>query len=80
MPTENADGQGVVLADVIENSPAAKAGLKPGDVVFKVGEDEIQAVTDLLKAIGTRKPEDKVQLSVQRESEVLVVEVVLGAR
>lgn len=80
MPAEESDGQGVALQEVLKDSPAEKAGLKPGDLVLKIGETKIPQVSDLLKALRERKPGDKVQITVQRETEEIVVEVVLGKR
>ena len=80
MPAEGANGQGVVLQEILKGSPAEKAGLKPGDVVLKLGRTKIHAVSDLLMTLRDCKPGDKTQISIQRESKEIVVEVVLGSR
>ena len=80
MPAEESDGQGVTLQEVLKDSPAEKAGLKPGDLVLKIGETKIPQVSDLLKALRDRKPGEKVQITIQRENEQVALEVVLGKR
>ena len=80
MPAEESDGQGVTLQEVLKDSRAEKAGFKPGDLVLKIGETKIPQVSDLLKALRNRKPGEKLQVTVQRETEQIVLEVVLGKR
>ncbi len=80
MPAEEADGPGVVLQEVVKNSPAEKSGLKSGDVVLKIGDTEIHQVSDLMKSLRDRRPGEKVRIAVRRDNEEVVVEVVLGKR
>jgi peptidase M28-like protein/PDZ domain-containing protein len=80
MPAEQPDAQGVVLQEVLKDSPAEKAGLKSRDVVLKIGDTKIPHVPDLLKALRDRKPGDKIQVTIQRETEEIVLEVVLGSQ
>ncbi|HEV2912589.1 MAG TPA: PDZ domain-containing protein [Pyrinomonadaceae bacterium] len=61
-----ADGRGVLVASVSENSPAAKAGLKAGDVITAVDGNRIEKVSDLLREIN-RKREGEITLSVIRD-------------
>src|SRR6185312_14234876 len=52
---EEAEG-GVRLTNVIENGPAAKAGLKAGDIVIAVEEKPIDKYEELVEMIRARKP------------------------
>jgi len=45
-------GQGVLLLNVIEDTPAAKAGLKTGDVIIMIGDDQVQDVRHFLKLVA----------------------------
>jgi len=55
--------QGAKVNQVSEESPAAKAGLKEGDIITKVNDIKIDGPTSLYDAIGKSKPEDKVTIS-----------------
>jgi serine protease Do len=55
--------QGAKVNQVSEESPAAKAGLKEGDIITKVNDIKIDGPATLYDAIGKSKPEDKVTIS-----------------
>ena len=55
--------QGAKINQVSEESPAAKAGLKEGDIITKVDDIKIDGPAALYDAIGKSKPEDKVTIS-----------------
>jgi serine protease Do len=55
--------QGAKVNQVSEGSPAAKAGLKEGDIITKVNDIKIDGPASLYDAIGKSKPEDKVTIS-----------------
>jgi serine protease Do len=53
-----ADGQGVLVTSVSEDSPAAKAGIKAGDVITAVDGEKIDSSGDLSRAINKKKEGD----------------------
>lgn len=55
--------QGAKVNQVSDESPAAKAGLKEGDIITKVNDIKIDGPASLYDAIGKSKPEDKVTIS-----------------
>ena len=55
--------QGAKINQVSDESPAAKAGLKEGDIITKVNDIKIDGPASLYDAIGKSKPEDKVTIS-----------------
>ncbi len=59
--------QGAKVNQVSEESPAAKAGLKEGDIITKVNDIKIDGPASLYDAIGKSKPEDKVTISYIRK-------------
>jgi membrane-associated protease RseP (regulator of RpoE activity) len=69
-------GKGVLVREVTEGSPAAKAGLKAGDVIIKVGSKGVGSVEDLRDALGdeTDQPH-KVLLTIVRNHEEQMVTV-----
>ncbi|MDX1434571.1 MAG: DegQ family serine endoprotease, partial [Gammaproteobacteria bacterium] len=44
---------GVLIVDVAKDSPAAKGGLRPGDVIKRVGRKEVDSVRDVTEAVET---------------------------
>jgi serine protease Do len=63
------EGKGALIADVAPGSPAARAGLRAGDVVTSVDGRAIAQQRDLARGIGEAKPGSVVALSVWRDGE-----------
>lgn len=72
------DGGGAKITSVTENSAAEKAGLKKGDVITKVGENDVDDPSDLTKAIGKFKPEEKVTIVYKRDGKEAKTTATLG--
>jgi Do/DeqQ family serine protease len=72
--------EGVVIIGVLQNAPAAKAGLKPGDALLSVAGQEVRSVGALLTAIAALKPGEPVKLGVMRRSQLLTLEVTPSQR
>ncbi len=72
--------QGAVVAEVTPNSPAAKAGLQPGDVITKIGSQDVRRPRELMAAIAQHKPGDKVELQVLRDGQQKKLTVTLAER
>lgn len=58
---------GVTIAGVMPNSPAAEAGLQPGDVVFSVDGSAVGSSADLINFIGVHEPGEQVALVLDRK-------------
>ena len=67
------DGKPAILPD----SPAAKAGLKEGDVITEINGIKLQDLTTLLSVVQKYKPGDKIGLKVFRNGKYLVLTAVL---
>ena len=80
VPDFRDDLKGVLFADVQNNSPAAKAGLKQGDLLTEFDGKPIQNLYDFTYALQSRKPGDTVQVVVKRKGQDLKVDVALEAR
>ncbi|MGI9034833.1 MAG: PDZ domain-containing protein [Pyrinomonadaceae bacterium] len=52
------DGRGLLINNVRENSPAAKAGLKAGDVIVETDGKTVNSAADLTRAINEKKEGD----------------------
>jgi serine protease Do len=61
--------EGVIVDEVIEDSPAEKAGLKDGDVILKYNDQEVTSSGRLTRWIRKTKPETEVTLGIIRDGE-----------
>jgi membrane-associated protease RseP (regulator of RpoE activity) len=71
---------GVKFADVREGSPAAKAGLKAGDIMIEFDRKPVQNLYDFTYALRGKKPGDEVTVKVTRDGKPLEVTAVLSRR
>ncbi|WP_299529425.1 S1C family serine protease [uncultured Streptomyces sp.] len=67
-------------AAVSPGGPAAKAGLKAGDVITKFGGSPVDSGPTLIGEIWTHKPGDKIEVTYKRDGKESTVEVTLGSR
>jgi Do/DeqQ family serine protease len=72
--------QGVIITGVLQNGPAALAGVKPGDVVTHVQEQPVRNVAELLSAVAALKPGQPADFKVQRQKSRVTLSVVPGVR
>ena len=68
------------FGDVREGSPAAKAGLKAGDIMIEFDGKPIQNLYDFTYALRGKKPGDEVKVKVTRDGKPLEVTAVLSRR
>ncbi|MBT2325323.1 trypsin-like peptidase domain-containing protein [Variovorax paradoxus] len=72
--------KGVIITGVLQNGPAAKAGVRPGDVITDVGEKNIGNVQELLTAVAGLRPGSATRFSLQRGSDKMELDVTPGPR
>lgn len=72
------DSNGVLISDVTENSPAAKAKLKRGDVILRVNGEKMSSTGRLRNTIAAMGAGVKVDLSIIRDGEEKSISLVLG--
>lgn len=70
---------GLRITGVNDDSPAAKAGLKPNDVIIRIGEVEVTDIQGLADGLVKYKPGNKVVITVKRDGKTHDFEVTLGA-
>ena len=70
--------RGALIVDVTSNGPAVRAGLKPGDVIVRVDNKEVNVVASLSDVLLSKKPGDIVPVQVHRGNQQLTVNVELG--
>jgi serine protease Do len=71
--------EGALITQVSPNSPAAKVGLKAGDVILSCNGVAISRVSDLISMLNRTRPNQSVNLTVQRNDKTLNMSAVLTA-
>jgi serine protease DegQ len=72
--------RGVLITGVLQNGPAAQAGIRPGDVIVEVAGKPIGNVSELLTSVAGLKPGTATPFKVQRRDEALELNVTPGKR
>ena len=78
--TAEREGGGVLVERVGEESPAEKAGMKVGDVILKIGEDEVTDKESFTAFVFELFPKDKVEMTILRDGKEQTIEVELEER
>jgi hypothetical protein len=71
---------GVRVRSTIPDTPAAKAGVKEGDVIVALGETEVQKAENLLSALEAIEDEEELPLKIRRGEKEEVLKVLFPAR
>jgi serine protease Do len=74
------DAKDCKIEEVTPDSPAAKAGLKPGDVITKFDGQKVRDFDQLGDLIAKKKPKEKVKIELLRDKETMTIEVTLSTR
>jgi predicted metalloprotease with PDZ domain len=78
---DNQEGeQGARVTHVYPAGPAARAGLRSGDVILQVNDQKVAGAPELIGAIDGMKPQDKVALQVLRGDQQVEVTATLASR
>ena len=72
--------QGVIITGVLQNGPAALAGIRPGDVITGVGGKPIHNTSELLSSVAALKPGTPSKFSLQRQNSQMELDVTPGRR
>jgi len=62
--------KGVMVTQIVPRGPAAKAGIKEGDVISKVGGKAISTPNELANQIGLKNPGDRVSITAYRDGKI----------
>lgn len=68
-------GRGVLVADLAENGPAARAGVRTGDIAVRLGTAPILGVDDLVRALNAEMVGVWMDLAVLRDGELRLLRV-----
>jgi serine protease DegQ len=72
--------QGVIITGVLQNGPAAQAGIRPGDVILKIAGKPVTDVTQLLSQVASLKPGSPARFLIERKNQPLEMDVTPGVR
>jgi serine protease Do len=70
--------KGAIVTDVQINSPAQKAALQRGDLIFAVNDKSVKSPSDLQRLITSLNPKDEIKLSIERDKKELTKKLLLG--
>ena len=70
--------EGALVAEVVKNGPADKAGILPGDVVTKINGKSFENAGSFRNVISLMKPDEKVSLTIKRGDKELTLEATVG--
>jgi aminopeptidase YwaD len=79
-PARTGISDGVRLGAVVPDGAAARAGMREGDIIIRLGEAPVQSFDELRAALQVRRPGDPVQVVYLRDGEDRTVQAVLGER
>ena len=74
------DGKGALVAEVVPNGPAAKAGFEQGDIVSAINGQVVEDATDLTRKVASVPTGQTATFSVARQGKPLQIKVTIGAR
>jgi serine protease Do len=70
--------EGILISEVADDSPAAKAGLKQGDVILSLNGTQLSDVSDLRNKVAMTAPDSTITLQVIRDGRKKSIHVVVG--
>jgi serine protease DegQ len=71
---------GAIIAGVLKNGPADKAGMKPGDILVAVEGKPVEDTTDMLNLVAQLTPGNKAKLTVLRKNQETSLDITVGKR
>ena len=74
------ENSGVLVNQVIDDAPAAAAGLQPGDIIVEIDGEKVTRPVELRRKIQNTEPGDQVTIEYLRDGETETVEVILAQR
>jgi len=72
------EAKGVLVGDVIKNSPAEEVGIKTGDIIKKVNNEEVNSPEELQDKIGNIEIDEKANIDIVRNDETISFIVKIG--
>ena len=80
MPEYADTGDGVKVGATLPDTPAAKAGIRDGDVIVQIGDDRVANITEYMDALNKHEPGETVTVTVTRKGEPVELPVTFTGR
>ncbi|TWI55407.1 serine protease DegS [Pseudomonas duriflava] len=71
---------GIVVSGVYPNGPAQRAGLQPGDILLKLGDEPAQDGRQSMNQVARKRPGDNIAIEVLRNGKPLTLTAIIGLR
>ena len=72
--------KGVLVKGILEDGPAAAAGIRPVDVIVKIENQNVVDTTHLLARVAALKPGVAARFSIERKGQIMELDVIPGSR
>jgi serine protease DegQ len=72
--------QGVLITGVLQDGPASRGGMRPGDVVVSIAGNEVANTAQLLDAVAALKPRSEAVVDVQRGAQTVQLRLTVAQR
>ena len=69
------NGAGVVVANILVKSPAFEAGVRPGDIIIRLGSDPIASAQEVVSKVAALKPGSPITLALRRAGKTFDVKI-----
>jgi S1-C subfamily serine protease len=77
--TDGSGATGALVGSVRPGSPAARAGVRPGDLIVAIGATTVSGTNDVIAAIANHQPDDRTTIEVIRDGKRLSLPITLAA-
>lgn len=70
--------KGIIVKQVLDNSPAEEAGIVKGDIIIKFNEQRVTSVLELTRLIANSKPGSTITLTIIRGNKTQTIDIEVG--
>jgi len=74
------DTKGVLITEIIRNSPAEMAGIKRGDILIKIGDQPVESWSGMLESVASLPPGKIVMIKLMRDGAPMSLQLKIGKR
>ena len=71
---------GVIISGIVQNGPAAQAGIRPGDVIISIAERPIPDIAQLMSTVASLQPGVPARFTIERKNKRMELSVTPGVR